>query len=335
MELIDKWLEYKVMNQGKSERTADKYRLYLERLVKYCELNNLQLLEVSIDHLEVFSGVYVFKTMELGPRTRRTVVAAVRGFYDWCFKKNLINNNPAAGLAYPKAPNKIPVAFPLDAAEKLIWAPDLTEFTGVRDAAMMSLLIGCGLRVSGVCRLNESDLIWGSEDGRELLSIKTYEKGNKERLVPAPNEVLLLVRAYLGHGYLDKVNREIEAGDRVLFISTRNRYVMAGDLYGEVLRLTPRSISNIIVKYGEKLNIPREYLHAHALRHLYGVELTEDSVDVLDRMTLMGHSDVKSAEIYSHVAQRKLRKIIDQSNPLNKMNTPVSDLSKILQQEKR
>ena len=334
MELIEKWLEFKTMNQGKSEKTAIKYRLYLERLVTYCEANNIQLLEISTDHLEVFTGVYVFKQMELGPRTRRTVVAAVRGFYGWCFEKQLSARDPAKPLHYPKAPIKVPVAFPLDAAEKLIWAPDLTEFTGVRDAAILSLLIGCGFRVSGLVRLNESKLIWSSEAGRELLSIRVTEKGDKERLVPVPDEARLLLRAYLGHEYLKKVNRDVGMGDRVLFISTRNRHVMAGDLYGDVLRLGPHSINNLIIKHGEKLNIPREYLHPHALRHLYGVELTEDSVDVLDRMTLMGQSDVKSAEIYSHIGQRKLRKLVDASNPLSKMSTPVSDLSKILQQGK-
>lgn len=334
MELINKWLEYKTINQGRSSSTAAKYRPYLEKLLVFCKENNLQLLEVSTDDLDIFTGVYLFKQMDIGPRTRRTVVAAVRGFYSWCLKKGLIHTDPAAGVPYPKAPNKIPVAFPLDCAERLIWAPDLTEFMGVRDAVILSLLMGCGLRVSGLVRLNESDLLWSSDAGREQLSIRTHEKGDKERLVPAPDEVRLLVRAYLGHDYLSKVNRDLEAGDRVLFISTRNRHRMSCDLYGEALRLGRKSVNKIIVKYGEKLNIPREYLHPHALRHLYGAELTEDDVDVLDRMALMGQSDVKSAEIYSHIAQRKLRRIVTRSNPLTKMHTPVSDLSKKLEQVK-
>jgi site-specific recombinase XerD len=110
--------------------------------------------------------------------------------------------------------------------------------------------------------------------------------------------------------------------------------VPASDLYGETLRLSDDSVREMIIKYGEKAGIPRHYLHPHAMRHLFGRELTEDDVDVLDRMGLMGHSDVKSNEIYSQISQRKLRRIIDKSNPLSKIRSPVSDLSKLLRQKK-
>jgi site-specific recombinase XerD len=329
--MIEHYLTYREVSQGRSKQTSVKYRLYLTRLIKFCEQTGLDLYQVNHDHLEAFTGVYVYKEMNMGPMARRAVVASVRGFYKWLLLKEVIQANPSLKLEYPKAPQKLPHAMPIDAAERLMWAPDLSTFTGIRDAAMLGLLIGCGIRVTGLVRLNTNNFEWSQQNGNEQLSIRVHEKGDKDRVVPVPDQARLLIRAYLGHSYLKSVNRFIDTNNQVMFISTSNRMHPVSEQYGENLRLGTNSVRLMIVKYGEKTGIPRDYCHPHTLRHLFGKELTEDDVDVLDRMGLMGHVDVKSAEIYSHIAQRKFRRIIDKSSPLSKMHTPVSDLSKILQ----
>lgn len=329
--LVDQYLTFREVVKGRSQQTSVKYRLYLNRLLTYCEQANLTLLTVTGDHLELFTSVYVYKQMNMGPSARRAVVASVRGFYKWLSDKRIIEANPAKDIQYPKSPQKLPVAMPFDAAEKLIWAPDLTTFIGVRDAAMLGLLIGCGIRITGLVRLNTNSFQWSQVEGRELLSIKVNEKGDKERIVPVPDQSRLLIRAYLGHKYLKSVNRFIDTNNQVMFVSTANRRVPPSSLYGETIRIGDQSIRDMIIKYGEKVGIDRQYLHPHALRHLFGKELTEDDVDVLDRMGLLGHADVKSTEIYSHITDRKTRRIIDSSSPMSKMHTPVSDLSKLLQ----
>jgi len=331
--LIEQYLTFREISQGRSPQTSVKYRLYLVRLVEFCAQAGIALHQVTPDHLEAFTGPYVFKHMKMGPDARRPVVAAVRGFYKWLHAHAGVPVNPSTKLEYPKAPRKLPLAGPLDAAEKLMWAPDLSTFIGVRDAAMLGLLIGCGLRASGLVRLNMSSLRYTTEAGRDTLSLRVYEKGDKERMIPVPEPAHLLVRAYLGHPYLESVNRRLEGGDQVLFISTCNSYVDDSKRYGETLRLSSRSVHKMVEKYGKRIGLPQQYRHPHALRHLYGAELTEDDVDVLDRMALMGHADVKSNEIYSHIAQRKLRRIVDRSNPLAKITSPMSDIAKILERK--
>jgi len=204
-------------------------------------------------------------------------------------------------------------------------APDLNTFLGLRDAAILATLIGTGVRVSGLCGMNENSLIWTIEEGRRWLDIKVKEKGAKERIVPVPSETQVLIQAYLAHPELEQGDRTTRSGDRVLWISTRNRCVGVHDYRGEHRRLRPGAVSEVIKKYGKRAGVPPEHCHPHAFRHLFGTELAEADVDPWQRMALMGHADMKSTQVYTHLALRKLRQTSDQANPLRRMKSPVLD----------
>jgi site-specific recombinase XerD len=187
------------------------------------------------------------------------------------------------------------------------------------------VLIGCGLRVSGVCALNESSLLWSrGQDGVEDLTILVTEKGKKDRLVPAPHETALLLRAYLGHQELEAINRQI-AGDRVLFVTTNNRNCPEHEYHGERRRMTPWAVADMLDRVGERAKVPRSMRNPHAFRHLYGTEMTEGDVVTLQLQGLMGHANPKDTEIYARLARRKLREAVDRANPLAKMRGPLLD----------
>ena len=320
---IDGYLSWLEHNRGRSSSTINKYRGYLERLTRHFEGRDLATL--TDDELEIFTGPVAVKGGMSG-RSRRALVAAVRGLYRWMTHAELVKVNPALELPYPHAGRRLPRAITIANAERLIWAPTLSTFVGIRDASLLSLLIGCALRVSGLVSLNEEDLIpTGKGDDKRLL-VRVREKGGKERQVPVPREATLMLQAYLGHPELEEIDRRTDQGRHVLFVSTNNRKVAPADYRGEARRMTRRAINQLIEKYGTALDIPREQLHPHALRHLYGAELAEDDVDILTRGALMGHADPRATEIYSHLAARKLALVVDRSNPLGKMKTPVSDL---------
>ncbi len=330
--LLRTYLLHKEHSQGRSTDTVDKYGSYLRRLAAFL---GERVLEATSDDPEAFTGLHLHKA-GLSPRSRRAVVAAVRGFYRWLREKGHIPVNPAEALPYPVAGLRLPVPMALDAAQKLMMAPDTDRFTGLRDAAMFALLIGCGLRLSGLVGLNQSDLMFFEDDkGREHLVVKVREKGRKERLVPAPPEARLLLHAYLGHPALEAIDRSLPSGDLVLFITTRNRLVAEDKYHGEARRISARTVQELIERYGERAGIPRAQRHAHAARHLYGAELAEEDVDVLTRQALMGHSDPRSTEIYTQLAMRKLTKAAEKANPLRKIHTPVTDLKKELERRAR
>jgi site-specific recombinase XerD len=258
-------------------------------------------------------------------------VSTVREFYRWLYRGGHVSADLADRVPVPSIGKKLPSVMSLASAEKLMWSPDFSTFEGVRDGAMMALLVGCGFRVSGLVGLNESDIQSRDVDGKPRLALRVREKGDKQRQVPIPPEADLLLRMYLEHPALKEIDRSIgDRGDRVLFVSTANRLVGPHDYRGERRRLTRRSINNILMKYGKQAGIPERELHPHAMRHLFGTELAESNIDILQRQQLMGHADPKSTAIYEHLAFGKATRAIDQGNPLSKVRSPVSDLLKRL-----
>lgn len=334
MDLIESYISWLEHNRGRAERTATKYRQALARLATFLDLSGKKLEQATRDDLEAFTGLHAHQQLKLAPRARRPLVAAIRGFYTWAADHGHLAGNPAAGVDYPKTGRRLPRAMSLGNAEKLLMQCDLSEFLGVRDAAILSVIIGCGPRISGVMGLNEEDLIWYADAGRERLAIRFREKGDKERLVPAPTETALLIHAYLGHQDLEGIDRTLPTGERVLFISTANRTVPPHEYHGEARRLRERAFFKRLRSYGEKAGIPSEELHPHAMRHLFGTELAESDVDLLLRQDLLGHADPKTTQVYTSLAMRKKVAAVDRASPLRKMRTPVSDLARHLERSR-
>lgn len=333
---IESWLTWKVYSQGRSEGTAAKYRGYIRRLEHWCHGRGRGLFELSSDELEEFTGLTAHR-MGLTRRSRRALVAAVRGFYAWARRAGHIARDPARLLEYPDAGGRLPRSASMKTAEALLLAPDLSTFRGIRDAAVLSVLIGCGVRLSGLVRLNEGDLVWLEDEqtGTERLVLRVLEKGGKERLVPAPADTRLLIRAYLGHEELERIDRTLPDGDRVLFVSTMNRNVAEHQYHGEARRLAERSVQDMIRAHGERAGLPKAELHPHALRHLYGTEMTEEDVSTAKLQALMGHSRADTTSIYIKLATRGLAKVVDRASPITRMNTPARQLARHMEGKKR
>lgn len=338
-DLISSWLEHLEVNRGRSPQTVIKYGQYLRRLdawltspppAKQAHLGPASgaraLVEVTIADLRVFAGVYAH-SLHLSAAARKPLVSALKSFFAWCLATRAMDHDPAFALESPKAGKRLPRAASLDWVAKLLQAPDLQTFRGVRDALILLLLAGCGMRVSGVCGLNESSLQWTlDEQGRERLSIRVVEKGKRERLVPAPDECAMLVRAYLGHPELKAIDRALPSSDAVLLVSTApNGNHAPHEWHGEARRINRRTILDMIERYAKRMKLDLSVAHPHALRHLYGTELAEADVDVIQRGALLGHQDARTTEIYTHLAQRKLRQVVDKANPIGKLRTPLLD----------
>ncbi len=328
---VETWLERKLMNEARSPATVSKYRGYLVRLRDYLvNEQQVDLLEADADMLLDFSGLFMHK-QGLSPRSRRALVAAVRGFYAWALKQGLVTIDPARDIDYPNAGRKLPDVAQLQTLEKLIMAPDINTLKGIRDCAMLAVMAGCGLRRGGLCRLNESNLVWTRLEEKQRLLVRVTEKGERERIIPAPDDVFLLLRAYLGHKDLAAIDRTLEDGDQVLFVSLNNRMLTEDKYHGEARRISPRSVDDMIKAYGRKLNLPKKELHAHAFRHAFGTQLAEDGVSLREIQDLLGHEDPKTTEIYTRLATQRLARTVDQSNPLAKIRTPVKELVNILE----
>ncbi len=326
-ELVSKFLSHKEVSQGRSIGTIGTYRHRLKALSAFLIDRGKRLVSAEPDDLAEFAGIYLHQR-GVAPRSRRPAVAAVRGFYRWMEQRGLIDDDPSIRLEYPKIGRKLPHVLPIRYAESLFMQPDLETLRGLRDAAILGVLLGSGIRVSGLVALNQEDLTVDrdEESGREIISIRVSEKGGHDRLVPLPVESYLMVRAYLGHQDMQKIDRTLQDGKTVLFVSTQNRAVSPADYYGAARRLRTGSIRRMILHYGEQAKVPREYLHPHSFRHLFGTELAEGGIDVHVRKALMGHISIESTLLYDKLSIRRLNAAVIKANPLVRIKTPVSGL---------
>lgn len=330
-QVMNAWLDYMHVNRGRTARTVEAYRAALMRLREF--LAGKPLVDADSMELDMFCGLWLHKKGVLA-RSRKPYISAVRGFYAWMKAGGYTHGNAAKELVHPMTGRPLPRTITLANAEKLMWQPDMNTFIGIRDAAIMSLLIGCGLRVSGLTGLNDSNLQSVLIEGQTRLTIRTLEKGNKERVMPVPREAEALLRVYLGHEDLAAIDRAFTGKngrtDKVLFVSVRSTRLAEHEHIGENRRLTRRAIYDLLRRHGRKAGIPDSELHPHAMRHLFGTELQEEDTSTLAIQELMGHADPKSTAIYAQLAMRKKMATVDKAAPLSKMKTPVSELLKRL-----
>ncbi len=326
--LIDDWLQWLQHGRNRSPRTIEIYSLAMKRLQEF--MPGRPLLDYTSVELQAFCGIWLHNK-GIVAKGRVPYISAVKGFYKWAVSAGHTKRHLASGIEQPKTGRKLPNLITLANAEKLMWGPDLDTFIGIRDAAMMALLMGCGLRVGGLVALNESNLSMTQVDKQPRMVLKVMEKGRKERLLPVPKEAEMLLRVYLAHEDLAGIDRDIPTKDgmpqdKVLFVSVRSTQVTADLHRGERRRLTRKAVHDMLQKYGRRLGIPKDQLHPHAMRHLYGTELVEENVHMESVQGLMGHADVKTSFLYVHLAARRKFGDVDKASPLAKINTPVSEL---------
>lgn len=330
MKHLADWLIYIQHNRGLAPKTAGEYRRCLLRFAEWAQAQGVEPQQAGTEQIQRYCGE-VLHSKGLSPDSRRVSVSAVRGFFRWLFERRVIAANPAASLPFPRRARKLPIPISPDECSRLMAEVDLHEFKGVRDLAIISLLIGCGPRVSGICHLNDDDLMFHSTaQGLEELTVRFTEKGKHERYVPAPEEARLMLRAYLGHPDLERIDRRTEAGRQVLFVNLANSRVPAHEHRGEARRITEWSVYKMIQGYGQVASIDRRRLHPHAFRHLYGQELAEGDTHILVMQQLMGHRKPESTEIYSHIAFRKMREAAMKSNPMKRVKHPAAGLAAMM-----
>lgn len=326
---IDAFLDHLMLARGRSGRTTEVYRLALTRLKEFMAPRSV--LDADGSELEAFCGLWLHKKGVVA-QSRKPYVSAVRGFFGWAKAKGLVADYAARDLVHPKTGRVLPRTISLANAERLMWAPDLSTFIGIRDAALLGLLIGCGLRVSGLVGLCEGDLQTVQLENAVRLVVTVREKGDRERKLPVPKESEAMLRVYLGHEALASIDRATTnvrgRPDKVLFVNTKHPTALEHEHVGELRRLTRKAVHQMIQRYGDKQGIPEAELHPHALRHLFGTELTEEDVPTLTTQGLMGHADAKSTAIYVHLAMRKLMRVVDKHAPMSKIRTPVGEFLK-------
>ena len=229
----------------------------------------------------------------LSSRSVARHVATLRNFCGFLVSEQLLARDPSEHLRTPKQWQAIPKFLNLEQIEKLIAAPDVSRPTGLRDRAMLELLYASGLRVSELCRLAAGDL------NLEMGVLRTTGKGNKQRLVPVGKEAIEAVRAYLESARSALLKRR---ASRYLFVTARGGC------------LTRQAFWKLLGGYGRKAGIFHG-LTPHVLRHSFATHLLEGGADLRSVQVMLGHADISTTQIYTHVMRSRLQRVVEQHHP--------------------
>jgi len=285
---ITGFLNFCRLEKGLSAATIDAYSTDLSRLVTFIgtkgDLPSVDGLRHYIDHLYQ-SG--------LSHRTIARHVTTLRNFFGFLLREGTISSDPTEHLRTPRQWQTIPKFLNLQEIEKLIGAPDTARPNGLRDRAMLEVLYATGLRVSELCRLGVGDV------DLSLGFLKTTGKGNKQRLVPVGKEAVQTVEQYLaqGRGALLKGR-----SSRYLFVTARGG------------SMTRQAFWKLLAGYGRKAGIFRD-LTPHVLRHSFATHLLEGGADLRSVQMMLGHADISTTQIYTHVMRSRLREAVQKHHP--------------------
>jgi integrase/recombinase XerD len=229
----------------------------------------------------------------LSARSIARHLTTLRGFYGFLLREGRISTDPTEHLGTPRQWQNIPKFLNLEDIDKIIQAADVTRPTGLRDRAMMELLYATGLRVSELCRLGLGDC------NLDLAVVRTTGKGNKQRLVPAGRDAMKAVETYLASGRAALLKGR---ASRYLFVTARGGC------------LTRQGFWKLLAGYGRKAGIFHG-LTPHVLRHSFATHLLEGGADLRSVQVMLGHSDISTTQIYTHVMRSRLRQTVEEHHP--------------------
>ena len=282
------FLNFCRLEKGLSANSLEAYSLDLAKFIGFlgesAELPGPDGLRLYLDHLYQ-SG--------LSTRSIARHLTTIRGLYGFLLREGQISTDATEHLGAPRQWQTIPKFLNLEDIEKIIQATDPSRPTGLRDRAMLELLYATGLRVTELCRLSLGDC------NTDMAIVRTTGKGNKQRLVPAGRAAIQAVEAYLQTGRPALLKGR---ASRFLFVTARGGC------------LTRQAFWKLLAGYGRKVGIFHG-LTPHVLRPSFATHLLEGGADLRSVQVMLGHSDISTTQIYTHVMRSRLRQTVEEHHP--------------------
>ena len=288
---ISSFLTYVKVEKGLSSNTVSAYRRDLIKFDVFAHKRKLSLQAVSRDDLVDFlASLYRLK---LESRTVARHLVTLRNFFRFAQIQELITSDPSINLESPKIRRSLPGYLRLEEVERLLEQPDSTTALGLRDRAMLEVLYSTGLRVSELIGLRVSDL------DSKVGCVRCIGKGDKERIVPVGRKALLMVEKYLRDARPKLLGLR---GSPTLFVNRRG------------VSLSRVGVWKILSGYGKRAGL-RVSLTPHMLRHSFATHLLERGADLRSVQLMLGHADISTTQIYTHVVEERLKQIYKAHHP--------------------
>jgi integrase/recombinase XerD len=288
--LADEFINYLIVERGLSNNTVEAYSRDLNRFLQFLENRSLTPLRIS-QHciMEYVSSI----GSALSARSVARNISAIKMFFRFLASEGKIKNSPARLLETPRLSRRLPGVLTPGELERLIAQPDVSKPRGQRDRAMLETLYATGLRVSELLSLKILSI------NLEAGWLKTLGKGSKERIVPIGEKAIKAVKIYLSDGRLHFAKRSHAVH---LFLNAGGR------------PMTRQGFWKMIKAYGKKAGIKKK-VTPHSIRHSFASHLLEAGADLRAVQIMLGHADISTTQIYTHVTKERLKKLHEKCHP--------------------
>lgn len=287
---LDEFIDHLWLEDGLSKNTLSSYRQDLAAFSLWLCSHHKPLLSAVQADIQQYLAV---KFPHSKPRSIGRLIASLRRFYRYCLRENKISVDPTLQIESPKLPRSLPKSLSEDEVIALLKAPDLNEAAGLRDRAMLELLYACGLRVSELVGIKTTEVSLADA------VVRVTGKGSKTRLVPMGEEAADWIGRYLKQARPEILQKRLSDA---LFVTNR----------GEAM--TRQAFWYLIKRYALLAGI-QKHLSPHVLRHAFATHLLNHGADLRVVQMLLGHSDISTTQIYTHVARERLKKLHSQHHP--------------------
>jgi integrase/recombinase XerD len=289
---ISLFLTHVKVEKGLSANTVAAYQRYLAKFNVFAQKRKVALEAVTRDDLVDFlAGLYREK---LESRTVARHLVTLRNFFRFAQVQEIITTDPSLNLESPKIRRTLPGYLRLEEVERLLAQPDAKTAAGLRDRAMLEVLYSTGLRVSELTSLRVTDL------DSKVGCIRCIGKGDKERIVPAGRKALSMVEKYLRDARPELLGKGVSSP--ALFVNRRGH------------SLSRVGVWKILSAYGRRAGL-RVALTPHMLRHSFATHLLERGADLRSVQLMLGHADISTTQIYTHVVEERLKQIYKAHHP--------------------
>jgi integrase/recombinase XerD len=285
---IQSYKRFLALEKGVSENTVSAYIFDIERFSIYIYQQGIERYQ-GIDIQHIHSYLMMLEELGLALSSRTRGLSSLRGFFSYLFSNKVIDTDITEKAELPKSRRNLPDTLSIDEMLAILDQPDISTRAGIRDKAMLEMLYACGLRVSELCSLHQRDMLLEHE------VIRVFGKGSKERIVPIGSSALEWVGTY----QLEVRPHFMKYGkstDDILFLNQRGTGI------------SRMSVWNIVSKATKDAGIDK-HVHPHTFRHSFATHLLEGGADLRALQEMLGHSDISTTQIYTHIDREFIRQV--------------------------
>ena len=280
---IEKYIRYLEIEKNASEHTMLNYGKDLNEFKKFLGESQVE----NADYLTLRKFLAVLKERNLKSRTIARKLSCLRSFFRFLNREGFLKNDPTSSISSPKLERHLPIFMTEDEVGRLIESPQAEEPSGLRDKAILETFYSTGIRISELVGLNLENIDFFSS------VVKVMGKGKKERMVPIGDKALRAIRDYIDY---------------------RKRQTQAVFLNKNGIRITARGVRMVLDKYIQRTAL-REDISPHSLRHSFATHLLNRGADLRSVQELLGHANLSTTQIYTHLTTEKLKSVYDKAHP--------------------